>query len=142
LQIENGLAMAQPTFRVNKTDAQWRQILTPSQFQVLRQAATEPPYSNPLNKEHRRGTFRCAGCNWPLYASKDKFESHTGWPSFTRPINRQAVATRSDRSLFMVRTEVMCANCGGHLGHVFNDGSPPTGLRYCMNGLAMRFFPG
>lgn len=134
--------MAQPAFRVNKTDAEWRQILTPAQFQVLRQAATEPPYSNPLNNEHRRGVFRCAGCNWPLYASKDKFDSHTGWPSFTRTTNRQAVVTRTDRSLFMVRTEVLCANCGGHLGHVFNDGPPPTGMRYCMNGLAMRFFPG
>lgn len=134
--------MAQPTFRVNKTDAQWRQILTPAQYQVLRQAATERPYSNPLNNEHRRGVFRCAGCNWPLYASKDKFDSHTGWPSFTQPISRQAVATRTDRSLFMVRTEVLCANCGGHLGHVFNDGPAPTGLRYCMNGTAMRFVAG
>lgn len=134
--------MAQPLFRVNKTDAQWRQILTPAQFRVLRQAGTEAPYSNILNNEHRRGAFKCGGCNWPLYASKDKFESHTGWPSFTRPINNQAVATHTDRTLFMIRTEVLCANCGGHLGHVFNDGPAPTGKRYCMNGIAMRFYPG
>ena len=131
----------QQTFRVTKTDAEWKRILTPFQYQVLRQAATERPYSSPLNDEHRHGMFRCAGCNWPLYASKDKFDSHTGWPSFTRPINAQAVGYIQDSSLLMQRTAVDCANCGGHLGHVFDDGPPPTGKRFCMNGVAMKFQP-
>jgi peptide-methionine (R)-S-oxide reductase len=108
---------------------------------VLRQAATERPFSNPLNNEHRRGTFFCGGCNWPLYSSKDKFESGTGWPSFTRPINANAVTYQRDFTLMMDRTAVSCASCGGHLGHVFDDGPPPTGKRYCMNGLAMIFRP-
>ena len=128
-------------YRVTKTDAEWRRILTPAQYSVLRKHATERPFSSPLDKEKRRGLFRCAGCRWPLYASKDKFDSGTGWPSFTRPYDKRSVGTTKDTGLFMVRTEVHCANCGGHLGHVFNDGPKPTGLRYCMNGVAMVFQP-
>jgi peptide-methionine (R)-S-oxide reductase len=135
------MALPPGRFRVTKTDAEWMKVLTPFQFQVLRQAATERPYSSPLNSEHRSGIFYCAGCNWPLYSSKDKFESGTGWPSFTRPINGQAVGTTRDTSLLMERIAVHCANCGGHLGHVFDDGPPPTGKRYCMNGVAMKFQP-
>jgi len=135
--------MAQPQgkFRFVKTDADWKKSLTAEQYQVLRHEATERPYSSPLNNEHRRGVFYCAGCNWPLYSSKDKFESGTGWPSFTRPLNAQAVGLVADRSLLMERTAVFCANCGGHLGHVFDDGPPPTGKRFCMNGVAMKFQP-
>ena len=128
-------------FRVEKTDAEWKRILPPFTYQVLRQAATERPFTSPLNDEHRAGIFRCAGCNWPIYSSKDKFESGTGWPSFVRPLNPQAVGYTHDTSLMMVRTAVHCANCGGHLGHVFDDGPPPTGKRYCMNGVAMKFQP-
>ena len=127
--------------RVVKTDAEWKRVLTPDQYAVLRQAATERPFSNPLNNEHRRGIFYCAGCNWPIYSSKDKFESGTGWPSFVRPLNAQAVTYESDSSLLMQRTAVNCASCGGHLGHVFDDGPPPTGKRFCMNGTAMVFRP-
>ncbi|MGH6633132.1 MAG: peptide-methionine (R)-S-oxide reductase MsrB [Sphingopyxis sp.] len=126
------------TFEVVKTPEQWRAILTPTQYQVLREAATERPGSSPLNAEKRRGTFVCAGCQLPLYTSQTKFESGTGWPSFTAPIDN-AVRTQPDRGLFGSRTEVHCRRCGGHLGHVFDDGPPPTGQRWCMNGVAMEF---
>ncbi len=135
-------ADVQMHFRVEKADAEWKRQLPPYAYQVLRHEGTETPYTSPLNNEHRQGTFRCLGCNWPLYSSKAKFESGTGWPSFWTPLNKQAVVQTSDNSLFMARTEIKCANCGGHLGHVFNDGPQPTGLRYCMNGVAMTFQPG
>ena len=127
-------------FRVNHTPAEWRQLLGRERYAVLREAATEPPFSSPLDKEHRKGVFVCAGCDQPLFSSSTKFDSGTGWPSFWRPLTH-AVITRSDRSMMMNRTEVLCSRCGGHLGHVFDDGPKPTGLRYCMNGLAMKFRP-
>ena len=129
---------ADETFKVTKTDAEWRASLTPIQYAVLRREVTERPYSSPLNDEHRPGTFVCAGCQLPLFSSDTKFDSRTGWPSFWPPLDN-AVGTRTDRSLGITRTEVHCIQCGGHLGHVFNDGPPPTGLRYCMNGVAMLF---
>lgn len=125
-------------FALTLSDAEWRKRLGPARFDILRRAGTERPGSSPLNKEKRRGTFFCAGCGLPLFASTTKFESGTGWPSFFRPLPN-AVATRTDRSFGMARTEVLCRRCGGHLGHVFEDGPRPTGLRYCMNGLAMGF---
>jgi peptide-methionine (R)-S-oxide reductase len=128
------------TYRVNLTDAQWRRKLTPAQYGVLREEDTERPFSSPLNNEHRRGTFLCAGCDNELYASTTKFESGTGWPSFYQPL-AGAVGISTDYKLGYPRKEVHCADCGGHLGHVFNDGPRPTGLRYCMNGLAMKFRP-
>jgi peptide-methionine (R)-S-oxide reductase len=123
-----------------KTEDQWKQQLTPEQFQVLREHGTERAGSSPLNYEKRSGTFRCAACNTPLFTSDAKFESGTGWPSFWKPIEG-AVATTVDRSYGMTRVEVHCATCGGHLGHVFPDGPPPTGQRYCMNGIALQFDP-
>jgi len=137
----NSMPAAKGAFEVTHTDAEWRRLLTPAQYAVLRQAATERPFTSPLNDEHRSGVFSCAGCALPLYSSRTKFDSHTGWPSFWAPLPN-AVSTQEDRSLFMLRTEVHCRRCGGHLGHVFDDGPPPTGLRYCMNGLAMTFKPG
>jgi peptide-methionine (R)-S-oxide reductase len=122
------------------SDMDWRQRLTASQYMILRQHGTERPGSSPLNKEKRKGTFACAGCDLPLFSSDTKFESGTGWPSFYQPL-ASAVETKSDRSLFMARTEVHCSRCLGHLGHVFDDGPPPTGLRYCMNGVALKFAP-
>jgi peptide-methionine (R)-S-oxide reductase len=127
-------------FAVNHTPAQWRQMLGAGRYAVLREAATEPPFSSPLLKEHRTGLFVCAGCARPLYSSATKFESGTGWPSFWKPL-AGAIVTRPDRKLLIERTEVLCARCGGHLGHVFDDGPKPTGLRYCMNGLALNFRP-
>ena len=141
-----GAALLRPTrgqaagFPLTHSDAEWHRILNPRQFAVLRRAATEPPFSSPLLKEHRRGVFGCAGCRHDLFASTTKFESGTGWPSFWKPLAK-AVRTRTDRSLGFERTEVLCATCGGHLGHVFDDGPKPTGLRYCMNGLALQFRP-
>ncbi|AKM32540.1 peptide-methionine (R)-S-oxide reductase [Pandoraea faecigallinarum] len=127
-------------FEVALSDAEWRKRLTPGQYDILRREGTERPYSSPLNDEHRAGTFACAGCAQPLFSSRTKFESHTGWPSFWTPLDK-AVGTRTDTTFGMVRTEVHCSRCGGHLGHVFDDGPKPTGLRYCMNGLAMTFHP-
>jgi peptide-methionine (R)-S-oxide reductase len=128
------------TFEVNHTDEEWRQLLTPQQYAVLRGAGTERPYSSPLNDEHRPGIFECAGCALDLFSSTTKFDSGTGWPSFWKALDN-AVLERQDNSQGMTRTEVLCSRCGGHLGHVFNDGPQPTGLRYCMNGVAMGFRP-
>ena len=128
------------TFEVTKTEAEWKQVLNPNQFQILRKHATEPAGTSPLNKEHRKGVFYCAGCDLPLFSSDKKFESGTGWPSFWEPLPG-AVGTTEDRSYMMLRTEVHCHRCGGHLGHVFDDGPKPTGLRYCMNGVALNFTP-
>lgn len=127
-------------FPVSRTEDEWRRALPPERYRVLREHGTERAFTSPLNAEKRPGTFRCAGCGKPLFDAAAKFESGTGWPSFTAPLDG-AVGTRTDRSFFMVRTEVHCADCGGHLGHVFPDGPEPTGLRYCMNGLALEFEP-
>jgi peptide-methionine (R)-S-oxide reductase len=134
-------AMSSPSdthFAVTHTDAEWRTLVTANQYSVLRQAGTEAPYSNPLNDEHRHGVFRCAGCAQPLYSSDAKFDSGTGWPSFWKALDN-AVLERPDTSPATTRTEVLCSRCGSHLGHVFDDGPQPTGLRYCMNGVAMTF---
>lgn len=132
--------MAEEIFPVEKSDAEWRESLTPEQYRVLREHATERPGSSPLVDEHRDGTFSCAGCGHQLFAASTKYESCTGWPSFFAPFE-QAVATTVDRRHGMTRTEVHCARCGGHLGHVFPDGPAPSGLRFCMNGVALGFAP-
>ena len=131
---------AAPRFEITKTDKEWREILSRGRYYVLRKHDTEPAGSSPLDREHRRGTYHCAGCDLPLFSSDAKFDSGTGWPSFTAPIDG-AVGTSIDRGYLQIRTEVHCRRCGGHLGHVFNDGPRPTGLRYCMNGLALTFRP-
>ncbi|HZF96611.1 MAG TPA: peptide-methionine (R)-S-oxide reductase MsrB [Allosphingosinicella sp.] len=138
--FSRGEAEAVPTGNapLRLADAEWRRRLSPEAYRVLRRAGTERAGSSPLDREHRRGTFHCAGCNLALFASADKFDSGTGWPSFTRPL-AGAVGTREDNTLFSARTEVHCSRCAGHLGHVFDDGPRPTGKRYCMNGVAMRF---
>ncbi|KAB2912407.1 MAG: peptide-methionine (R)-S-oxide reductase MsrB [Hyphomicrobiaceae bacterium] len=127
-------------FEVTRTDEEWRRILSPEAYYVLRKHGTERAGTSPLDKEHRPGTFACAGCDLPLFSSKTKYNSGTGWPSFYAPLEN-AIGTTTDRSWGMTRTEVHCRRCGGHLGHVFNDGPKPTGLRYCMNGVAMKFMP-
>ena len=134
------MAATNKAFELEKSEAEWRQELTPEQFYVLRKHGTERAGTSPLNREKRQGTFMCAGCGLPLFSSDTKYESGTGWPSFWQPLDN-AVGTSVDRSLFMTRTEVHCRRCGGHLGHVFEDGPKPTGLRYCMNGVAMKFEP-
>ena len=131
---------ANETFEVNHTDAEWQKLLTPEQYRVLREHGTERAGTSPLDHEKRNGEFHCAACDLPLFASQTKFDSGTGWPSFFRPLPT-AIATSVDKSFFATRTEVHCRRCGGHLGHVFDDGPQPTGLRYCMNGVAMKFVP-
>ena len=133
-------ARAAGVFEVTRTDAEWRDRLTPEQFRVLRGHGTERAGSSPLDKETRRGAYHCAGCDLPLYASETKFDSRTGWPSFWAPVEG-AVGTAEDRGWFGTRTEVHCRRCGGHLGYVFEDGPKPTGLRYCMNAAALAFVP-
>jgi len=128
-------------FEIEKSDDEWRRLLTPAQYDILRRHGTERAGTSPLNREKRKGIFACAGCALPLFSSDTKFESGTGWPSFWQPL-ANAVGTTTDKSFFMTRTEVHCRRCGGHLGHVFEDGPPPTGLRYCMNGVALKFTPG
>ncbi|HEX8239500.1 MAG TPA: peptide-methionine (R)-S-oxide reductase MsrB [Allosphingosinicella sp.] len=135
-----GPAAASERFEVTRSPQEWRRMLSPRAYAVLREAHTERAGSSALNAEHRRGVFACAGCALPLYASSAKFESGTGWPSFTAPL-ANAVRTRADKVLLFTRTEVHCRRCGGHLGHVFDDGPRPTGKRYCMNGAAMKFVP-
>ena len=140
--IESPTPMAKSTeiFEVTKTDAEWQALLTPEQYKVLRKHGTERAGTSPLDKQYGPGTYLCAGCDQPLFSAETKFNSGTGWPSFYAPLDN-AVATSVDRSFFMTRTEVHCDRCGGHLGHVFDDGPAPTGKRYCMNGVALKFMP-
>ncbi|SFB31334.1 peptide-methionine (R)-S-oxide reductase [Collimonas sp. OK607] len=133
-------AFATETFEINHTDAEWKQRLTAVQYAILRQEGTERPFSSPLDHEKRAGTYFCSGCNLAAFSSRNKFDSGTGWPSFWQPLPN-AVATRTDTTFGMKRTEVHCRRCGGHLGHVFDDGPKPTGLRYCMNGAVLTFKP-
>ena len=139
--LQESQAATSETFEVMHTEAEWRQLLTSAQYAVLRKEGTERPFTSPLNDEHRAGHFACAACALDLFSSTAKFDSGTGWPSFWQPLAR-AVGEHTDNSFGMTRTEVHCRRCGGHLGHVFDDGPQPTGLRYCMNGVALTFNPG
>ncbi|KAM3098249.1 peptide-methionine (R)-S-oxide reductase MsrB [Phormidesmis sp. 146-12] len=134
------MTTSKEAFEVIKPENEWREILTPAQFRVLRKHGTERAGSSPLDKQYDAGTYGCAGCDLPLFASSTKFDSGTGWPSFYAAIEG-AIGTTTDRSLFIARTEVHCRRCGGHLGHVFKDGPAPTGKRYCMNGVSLKFIP-
>lgn len=139
----SGVAMAAAGAfeKIEKTEAEWREILEPEQFHILRKAGTERPGTSPLNEEKRKGVFHCAGCDLDLYPSETKYESGTGWPSFWAPIDANRIGTSTDYKLIYPRTEVHCARCEGHLGHIFDDGPPPTGERHCLNGLALTFKP-
>lgn len=137
---ETLMASTNPTFEVTKTEAEWRAILTPEQFNVLRKHGTERAGTSPLDKQYGKGVYHCSGCDLPLFSSDTKFNSGTGWPSFYQSLEN-AIATSTDRAFFMTRTEVHCRRCGGHLGHVFDDGPAPTGKRYCMNGVSLKFVP-
>lgn len=125
--------------KVIKTDAEWKKLLTPEQYEVTRHKGTERPFTSPLNENHEQGVFECVACDLPLFSSKNKFDSGTGWPSFWAPIAKENVQEQTDRGLSELRTEVLCARCDSHIGHVFEDGPEPTGLRYCMNGVALKF---
>ena len=138
--LAEGIGPVPGTFEVTHTEEEWLKILGPDAYYVMRQQGTERPWTSALLDEHREGTFKCAGCDLPLFDSKTKFDSGTGWPSFWQPLDN-AVGELTDATLGMVRTEVHCRRCGGHLGHVFDDGPPPTGLRYCMDGVALKFEP-
>lgn len=135
------MASPETTFEIAKTEAEWRSVLSPEQFNVLRKHGTERAHTSSLDKEYGKGTFVCAGCDLPVFSSETKYNSGTGWPSFYAPLEG-AIGTSIDRSFFTTRTEVHCHRCGGHLGHVFDDGPAPTGKRYCMNGVALKFIPG
>lgn len=137
--LNDGTTKAKGIKKVTKTDAEWKQILTPEQYSVAREKGTERAFSSPLNDIHDEGIFECVACELPVFSSKAKFDSGTGWPSFYEPIDKESVTEVVDKSLWETRTEVLCARCDSHLGHVFDDGPKPTGLRYCMNGVALKF---
>ena len=139
---DRGRKKTEEVGRVVRSDEEWKRLLTPEQYEVTRRAGTEAPYSSPLNDEHAAGMFLCVCCDLSLFSSRAKFESKTGWPSFWQSVSKRHVREKVDRSLAEARTEVLCARCDAHLGHVFDDGPPPTGLRYCMNGVALKFAPG